>query len=147
MPIFTKWYPILLTLWIHSNWGWNRNYRVKLWPKDKVTFWTALMSFCSLLWITAPQGSRFDKGIKQLLKLTKWCKPSKFYYNVVLSSLYHPMKPSSWKKHYLSTRFYNKCIDKNSIVPTWNTNLNNNTRDCDRTCCSFHGQCTRQIYF
>ncbi len=38
LPSFMKQSPILLTLLLHSNWGWNRDKRVKLGSKNRVDF-------------------------------------------------------------------------------------------------------------
>jgi hypothetical protein len=42
-PILMQQYPISLTLWIHSSWGWNKDRRVKLRPKDRVRFQISLL--------------------------------------------------------------------------------------------------------
>ncbi len=38
IPSFIKLYPVALTFWLYSNWGWNRDQRVKLGLKDRVTW-------------------------------------------------------------------------------------------------------------
>ncbi len=38
IPSFIKLYPVALTVWLYSNWGWNRDQRVKLGLKDSVTW-------------------------------------------------------------------------------------------------------------
>jgi hypothetical protein len=41
IPSFIKWYSIA-HLQFHSNWGWNRDLRVKLGPKSRVTLYVSL---------------------------------------------------------------------------------------------------------
>jgi hypothetical protein len=43
VPIFLKWYPILLILWLPENLGWTRDQRVKLGPKQRVTLEITLL--------------------------------------------------------------------------------------------------------
>ncbi len=38
IPSFIKLYSVPLTFWLYSNWGWNREQRVKLGLKDRVTW-------------------------------------------------------------------------------------------------------------
>jgi len=38
IPSFIKLYPVALTSWLYSNWGWNRDQRVKLGLKDRLTW-------------------------------------------------------------------------------------------------------------
>jgi hypothetical protein len=54
-PSFMKECPILLVLWIQWNWGRNRDQRVKLWVKKRVTF--------------------MDNSINQVQNFTKTLKP------------------------------------------------------------------------
>jgi hypothetical protein len=37
-PVSLHLYPVALTFWLYSNWGWNRDQRVKLGLKDRVTW-------------------------------------------------------------------------------------------------------------
>ncbi len=50
-PILWDNNPILLVFRIHSNWGWNRGWRVKLRAKDRVTLGITLKSnICTISW-------------------------------------------------------------------------------------------------
>jgi len=49
IPSFINWYPVSLTLQLHSNWGWNRDYKVKLGPKVRVNFLKIIFLICQKL--------------------------------------------------------------------------------------------------
>ncbi len=75
IPSFIKWHSIA-HLQFHSNWGWNRDLRVKLGPKSRVTLYVSLYCYWDFWSYFDRVLDSWDLAVKILIPVICWWNSS-----------------------------------------------------------------------